>query len=247
MATVNEQVQPAVAAPAEPVVPELKIYSHSSIFYWWPVWVLGYVMAILTRLDGSQVRMGDVEEWFHPSRNLGVIFTVALFLVVVITNVSVRGLASVVVVLTIMFLTVLFAYLGWWDDIMRLLPHLSVHMNLGFYLLISTLLFVFWASSVFIYDRMSYWRIRPGQITHERIIGSAEKSYDTHGMVLDKQPQDLFRHWLLGFGAGDLQIHTGGAKPETLRLPNVLFVDMKINQVQKLIAMKPDESAIANS
>lgn len=31
---------------------ELRIYSHSSILYWWPVWVIGYIMD----LDASVVR-----------------------------------------------------------------------------------------------------------------------------------------------------------------------------------------------
>ena len=32
--------------------PQVIIYGHSWLFYWWPVWVLGYVMALLT--------------WLHP-------------------------------------------------------------------------------------------------------------------------------------------------------------------------------------
>src|SRR5262245_41262422 len=27
---------------------EIIVYHHSSLFYWWPVWALGFVMAIIT-------------------------------------------------------------------------------------------------------------------------------------------------------------------------------------------------------
>ena len=32
---------------------EVKLYSHSPIFYWWPVWLVGFLMALLTYLDGG--------------------------------------------------------------------------------------------------------------------------------------------------------------------------------------------------
>ena len=34
---------------------DIKLYSHSAIFYWWPVWLVGYTMAFLTYLDGGQM------------------------------------------------------------------------------------------------------------------------------------------------------------------------------------------------
>src|SRR5258708_7229385 len=29
------------------------IYSHSNFFYWWPVWVIGYIMAAITWFGGD--------------------------------------------------------------------------------------------------------------------------------------------------------------------------------------------------
>ncbi len=70
------------------------IYSHSNFFYWWPVWVVGYIMAVLSRLPAAgahQVDMGGGHlEWFNPSKDLGVIFPLTFFLVILITNVTVR-------------------------------------------------------------------------------------------------------------------------------------------------------------
>src|SRR5437762_1604785 len=31
---------------------EIKIVSHSNLFYWWPVWAFGFIIALLTWLDG---------------------------------------------------------------------------------------------------------------------------------------------------------------------------------------------------
>jgi hypothetical protein len=231
---------PAPAAPPQEA-PELIVYSHSSFFYWWPVWAVGYLMAVLTYWGGVQVQIGDIPEWFHPSKNPGVIYTVVLFLVIVMTNITVRGLASVVVIISVLFLTVLFAYLDWWDRIFHWLSLLSIHMNLGFYLLFSTLIFLFWASTFFIFDRLTYWRVKPGQVTQEFVIGGGQRAYDTHGMVVEKFHEDFFRHWILGLGAGDMRISTTGARREELLLPNVILVDRKVKAVQKLIAIEPSQ------
>jgi len=94
---------------------------------------------------------------------------------------------------------------------------------------------------VFVYDRLTYWRVTPGQLTHDTVIGGAQRSYDTRGMVFEKQRQDLFRHWILGFGSGDIEISTMGARRETFSIPNVLFVDAKVSAIQRMIAMQPDQ------
>jgi hypothetical protein len=234
---------PAAHEELDPQLQSLRIYGHSSFLYWWPVWVTGYIMAILTYLEGVTVQIGNHQELFHPSKNLGVIYSMVFFFTILFTNVTVRGLASVVSVLAVMFLTVLFAYLGWWETILSWLPHLSVHMNLGFYIFFSTLIFVVWAFSTFVYDHTSFWVIRPGQVTQDFVVGGSQKSYDTRGMVFEKLRQDLFRQWILGFGSGDIVISTMGAKKEQLHIPNVLFVDYKVQQIQRLIAMHRNEFA----
>lgn len=40
------------AAPATRSSREVRVYSHSTLFYWWPVWVTGFLMALLTMVDG---------------------------------------------------------------------------------------------------------------------------------------------------------------------------------------------------
>ena len=104
---------------AEEPIPELRIYSHSNLLYWWPVWVVGYLMAFLTWIDGQYVDFGDHSELVAKEKWLGVVFTVVLFLVILMTNVTLRGVASAMAILAVLFIAVLFAYLGWWESIVR--------------------------------------------------------------------------------------------------------------------------------
>src|ERR1043166_1378082 len=46
---------PRVPAPGPTVFSpdtEIKVVSHSTVFYWWPVWFFGLIMALLTLVDG---------------------------------------------------------------------------------------------------------------------------------------------------------------------------------------------------
>jgi hypothetical protein len=44
-----------LTATAAPGPADIKLYSHSVIFYWWPVWLVGFLMAFLTYLDGGRM------------------------------------------------------------------------------------------------------------------------------------------------------------------------------------------------
>ena len=235
----SSATQPAPAT-VDPQPEQVVIISHSPLFYWWPVWAVGYLLALLTYLQGKTVQVGDIPERLHPSSNLGIVFFVVLFLVILVTNVSLRGTASVVAVLTILLVTVLLAWFGWWEVVLDWVGRLRVHLNLGAYLTFATLMFVVWVATVFGFDRSSYWLIKPGQITQEFVFGAGSKSYDTTNMVLEKFQGDLFRNWVIGLGTGDLRIQTMGAQHDTIEIPNVLFVTRKVALIQEMIAIKPD-------
>jgi hypothetical protein len=218
----------------------LRIYSHSSLFYWWPVWVTGYIMAIITYSFGQEHTIGQSQTWIHSSSNLGLLFFFVLFLVILITNISVRGLASGMVIMGIALVIVLLAYFGWWDQVLSWFGGLEISLNLGAYFWFSTLMLIVWLVSVFGMDRTSYWEIKPGQLTYHALFGSGSQSYNTQGMALDKHRDDLFRHWLIGLGSGDLEIHTSGATRQKINVLNVLFIGSKVPIIQKLIAESPE-------
>ena len=233
---------PPVAVGREEVAkvhPQVVVVAHSTLFYWWPVWAVGFVMAGLTWWNAQEVAVGESMIRMHPSNNLGVLFFLTVFLVVLISNVEVRGLASVVVILCVALAALVMAYYRVWDDVLGWFGDLNVYLNQGAYFWFSTLLFVTWALATFVFDRMNYWVIKPGQITRERFWGAGSESYDTENLTLEKRRDDLFRHWILGIGSGDLRVHTYGGQQKEIFIPNVLFVGFKVHAIQHLIAQEP--------
>jgi hypothetical protein len=186
------------------------------------------------------VAIGTRPEWFHPSRNLGVIYTLLLLLLILVTSTAIKGMKAALIIATLAFFALLCAHLNWWDVILGWLSGQSISMSFGFYIFFSSLLFSIWLISVFGIDHLSFWRFRPGQITHEYLGGVVDKSYDTDNMILLKRQDDLFRHWVIGLGSGDLHMQTMGGRGVEMNVANVLFVIGKISRIQRLIATKPD-------
>jgi hypothetical protein len=265
MTTAQEQKAPVDAPPRE-----VRIVAHSMLFYWWPVWAVGLLMAGLTWLDGHRLAIvpsgTQVVEGFdggkealvppegahfprdpatgkarEPALRLashsgyGVIFVVVVLLVIFITNVPIRGLWSVVVIITVVLGTVILALAGWWDDILDAAVHSRVYINAFGYLAFSVPLLALWLVVVLWLDRKVYMVFAPGQLVVHQEIGSGEVAYDTLGMVVAKRRSDLFRHWLLGFGSGDLYVKTAGANAQPFELHNVLFVGSKLQLIQDML------------
>jgi hypothetical protein len=257
------------------------VISHSNIFYWWPVWAVGFLMAALTYWDGDYLVTvpagtkavkevtfaGEKREAYvlpekgmvnrvskerdpekrresatrdprvhmAKSKNYGVIFCVTILLVIVITNIPLRGMWSLVVIITIILLSVIFALAGWWDKIFDTLELLDIRINAGGYLFISIGLFIIWLFTILIFDRQIYIEFEPGQFKVCTEIGGGQKAYDTIGMTLERQRSDLFRHMILGLGSGDLIVRTSGAQTHQFDLPNVLFIRKKVAMIEDLL------------
>ena len=91
--------------------PDLKIIGQSNIFYWWPAWVAGFAVALLSYLQGRDVTfMPEIVERVHPSNNPGIFFIAVLVLLIIFTTTKLRGIYSVVTVITVAFFVVLFAW-----------------------------------------------------------------------------------------------------------------------------------------
>jgi hypothetical protein len=281
------------AAPATPTRPaerdEVTVVSHSNIFYWWPVWAVGFIMAIWTWVDGNLIvtvpkhstavtkadvtyedgsktvteknreviilpeggrltRQPGTDRPVQPrvhmarSKNLGVIFCVTLLLVLTITNVPLRGMWSVVVIIVVIMLAVIFALAGWWEWIVTTLHLLDIRINAGGYFFISTVLLIIWVVAVGFFDRQVYMVFTPGQFKVCTEIGGGEKVYDTMGLTLERQKGDLFRHYILGLGSGDLVVKTTGAQAHHFDLPNVLFISKKVQMIEDVIRKRKIET-----
>src|SRR6185436_7652334 len=125
--------------------------------------------------------------------------------------------------MVIVLTSITFAVAGWWDKILEHFALLSVYINLAGYLTISLVLFLVWCFNFFFLDRQMYVIIAASQVRVHLEIGGGETAYDATGVVFQKLRSDLFRHWILGFGSGDLLVRPAGGK-EPIELHNVLFV-----------------------
>ncbi len=266
---------------------EITVYHHSTLFYWWPVWLFGFIMAAVTYfsdkhmavvpagtvpahasegkapIDGQNIDLKDrdililadkknhlthkdsagQERIVQPTifiasqKSVGTIFMLVLLLVIAITNVHMRGLWSFFVLLVIVMLAAVFAAAGWWESIFAGLGQLSIHINMGGYILLSSVLFILWLINFVFFDRQIYMIFSPGQVRVRLEIGGGETVYDTSGMVVQKYRSDLFRHWILGFGSGDLVVRPNGAA-QPIEMPNVLAVGRKVRLIENLIKEK---------
>lgn len=269
---------------------EILIVSHSSLFYWWPVWAVGFLMALITAFTGDRVALvpqhaelikgatGSVDgNWIkddgtteqvkqkefekrdvvlapkpasdkqaaapmaltpvHISRykNLGVLFTLVLLLVIFITNVPLRGLWSVIVIIFVVSLIIILGLLDVLDNILHALSFLDIRISTGGYVVISVVLFILWLLVFMLFDRQIYMVFTPGQLRVKLEIGDAETAYDTTGMTIQKQRSDLFRHWILGLGSGDLIVRTSGAQGHQFDMPNVLFLGRKVREIEDML------------
>jgi hypothetical protein len=287
---------------------EITIISHSNLYYWWPVWAVGFIMALITWYEGYVMAVvpksavayvdatkgtfetpakndkgevikddhGDartvpneikepsvvikapqaddkdhlglpvspdgqaVKPYLHvsPHKGLGVVFVLILLLVISITNVPLRGMWSVVIIVIMVATTIVFIVMGWMDVILNVFWMLDIRINMGGYLTISTMLLILWLSALLFFDKQRYITVTPGQLKVCEEIGGGEQVYSTDGMTMQKQRSDFFRHYVLGLGSGDLIIRTAGAQEHHIDLPNVLFINAKVRQVEGLLKTK---------
>jgi hypothetical protein len=235
---------PQVLVPRRPDIhTDVKIYSHSPLLYWWPVWAVAFVMALWTFLDNRHLVLvpehteirGNVlvapegAELDHPfvhvarSRIPGVAFVLTLLAVVILTHVWLRGPWALFIAALAAALVLFVSWLAWWRPLSDWFGLLRVHINLGGYLAIAVPLLAAWALTVFVLDRRTYLIFSVGQIRIRDELGEQEKAFDTTGVTFEKRPYDWFR-WLVGGGAGDMILRTGGAHPQVFELANVVRV-----------------------
>ncbi|MGA2253981.1 MAG: hypothetical protein ABSG53_04910 [Thermoguttaceae bacterium] len=255
----------------------IRVVSHTPLIYWWPVWLVGLLLAGLTYAEGTRLAVLPPETKVkamqsssvyeltlgnQPSpslesaaantakgydafttriarnRNYGIIYIVVLLVVIFGSNVPLRGLASIIAILFVLLLTVVFAYLNWWTTIFDYLGGLHIEISLAGYLLPSVVLLILWLATLFLYDPLCYMVFTPGQIVVHKEIGDMRQVFDTTQVEAEKRRTDLFRHWILGFGAGDLIIKIPSQSLQ-IELPNVLFVNKRVTEIADLMKTKP--------
>jgi len=257
---------------------EIKLISHSTLFYWWPVWALSFFLALWTYIEDHRLAIvppggtvtqsaeGKFELTFKnkkgepastasldqavkntgvPGNDIfnprvsealwpGTIFVIGLVLTIIVTNVPLRGLWSFVTIILVVVIALFISLLKAWDDIYKAFGSLHIHINMAGYLFIGIAVFILWAVATFIFDRRSYVIFTPGQIRVCEHIGASVETFNTFGVGMEKQRDDLFRHYILGFGSGDLILKVPGDKRE-IKLPNVLGIGWRLKAVEDML------------
>ena len=265
---------PRPGTPPQKTIDYITIYGHSNLFYWWPVWLVSFILAGATYVEGRQMaavprgseiaqveidgqvrealvapagqeiqsgrdpRINAMDMTVSSNNTYGVLFIATLLFVAIFSTILLRGLVSIIVVISLITLVVTFAFFGWWDTILWELGKLDVRMNAAGYLAIAIPLFLIWLAVVFLYDRQMYIVFDSGQIRYVREVGDSELVVQTEGAIVEKKRNDIFRHLLLGFGSGDIQIRTGGIGGSTIELENVLNIRRKLVIIDRMLKEK---------
>lgn len=258
----NSLLPPTPQTPGDLVPPDtsvggadelkLELISHSQIFYYWPLWLISLVFAGITAMTGKEVTMHFFEKGastatalankgevikikMSTSPSLGLAFIIILMVVILFTSVNIRGVWAALVAASFVIIGLVFSLMGWWRPILGAIVKVNFFLNMQFYLWTGVVLFVIWALVVFVYDKRHYIVLRSAQFTIVEEVGEGEKNFDTMGLVLDKQRDNFFQHWLLGFGSGDLKITTAGGASKQIYFPNVLFINSKLKKSHQIL------------
>lgn len=274
----------------------LTVYSHSNLMYWWPVWLVCFILAAVTYVGGYQMAVvpdgtvavtdatvaapgeqfpgtrdvlvaprdqhfplvpvnegsktppgGDPTEAKNrqpasPSmtvasnNSLGVIFAMTLIVVAIVSTLLLRGLLSVIVLLTLIATVVTLALLGLWDNIFAFFGGLDIRMNAAGYLFIGVPLFLLWAFVFFVQDRMHYVNFDEGQIRYVMEVGDSAMVIPSEGVIVEKKRSDVFRHWILGFGTGDLVLRLPSGRE--IELPNIINANRRMVHIDQMLRQK---------
>jgi len=185
------------------------------------------------------MRLEDQSVNFVHGSLPGFAYLMLVALTAFVSTVKMKGAKSAALIAFIVLVIVIIGLLGHLDALLAAIPEASTWLSAGAYLLLSTVLFILWLSQVLISDRMTYWRVSPGQITEVKVLGGAERTFDARGIAIDHQADDFLRHLLFGFGSGDIVLKTSGADAKTIEIENVLFVRTKIEHLQALASIEP--------
>lgn len=223
---IEEKIEAAKGASSLP----LRIFSHSAIIYWWPLWLLGLLFYIL-----SITGLGENEP---AQRIMGVTYVFTLLFVIFSTTVRLRGANSVIFGLFVIIGFILLATSGLTGALGSFIASLDVRMSPTFYLVVGVGVLLEWALMFFGFDRVKYWDIVPGQM-HERIFwGSGDRSENGANAKCTYRSDDFLRHRILGLMmVGDLEITLGDGR--VWNLHNVVNARRRARRINELIVMRP--------
>ncbi len=228
----SEPESPALAAARNSQSPALRVYTHSPILYWWPVWLLGLLFWLVTG-----VGFGN-EATEASARVQGQTFVFALVFVIFSTSVRLRGANSVIFGLLLAIGGILLATANLSAPIANFLGGLDIRMSASFYGFMGIMVLVIWVIMIFGFDRVKFYEIAPGQV-HQRVIwGTGDRAENGASVRCTYKKDDFLRHRMIGLGlTGDIEITF--PNNEVWELHNVLFAKRRAKRINELIVLRP--------
>lgn len=210
---------------------ELKVYTHSPILYWWPIWLLGFVFGFVSLFVG-----GEGTE--AAQRVQGQTFVFVLVFVIFSTTVKLRGANSVILGLILAIGGILLATANLSGPIAAFIGGLDIRMSPAFYWFIGVTVFLMWAVMIFGFDKVKFYEIAPGQVRERVFWGSGDRAESGANARCKYLKDDFLRHRMLGLVVtGDIEITL--ATGEVWYLHNVLFAKQKAQRINELIVTRP--------
>ena len=229
---------------------EVRVYPHSPILYWWVVWAYGFFCALLTYAQGETFTIGGGKPLLiHPSAWVGISYSMLLLFVALATTVKARGIGAIFLILLLVGAAAGTQFVMNIEGLFKTPPSILVHMNLAFYMMVSSALFVVWVVIIFGADRLSFWRFRGAQIERVQrfasILGRAPESYSVMHVRLTRTSDDILAHKILGLGIlglgtsdidGKIAIFGGGN--EHFRIEHVWRASRTLRDIQAMMGPK---------
>ena len=210
---------------------ELRVYTHSPILYWWPIWLLGFVFGFLSLFVG-----GEGTE--AAARVQGQTFVFVLVFVIFSTTVKLRGANSVILGLLLAIGGILLATANLSGPIANFIGGLDIRMSPAFYWFVGLTVFLMWAVMIFGFDKVKFYEIAPGQVRERVFWGSGDRAESGANARCKYLKDDFLRHRMLGLiVTGDIEITL--ANGEVWYLHNVIFAKQKANRINELIVTRP--------
>lgn len=211
----------------DPPSKTLRFYSHSLLFYYWPMWLMSLVLGVLSTIDPSHTNV------------YGSIFLLGLLFSLLSISVDIRGLWVVLFGLASIIILMLLNMVGILDDMLVALFKLNIAINPNFYFAFGLPIMFAWLFVTFIYDRRRFVELRAHELTVVKEIGEGVISFDTTGMVFRKQRDNFMQHMVFGMGSGDLIITAGiSGHKETIHIDNVLSITKKIKHMHAILEQR---------
>ena len=210
---------------------ELKVYTHSPILYWWPIWTLGLLFGFV-----SMFVSGDGTE--AAARVQGQTFVFVLVFVIFSKTVKLRGANSVILGLILAIGGILLATANLSGPIAAFIGGLDIRMSPAFYWFVGVTVFVMWAIMIFGFDKVKFYEFSPGQMRERVFWGTGDRAESGANARCRYLKDDFLRHRMLGLVVtGDIEITLGDG--EVWYLYNVLFAKQKAQRINELIVTRP--------